>query len=763
MTTALSGISAGGTVLPAAEPSPRRDEPGLHNLWGLLTVRGDNEPDARHSAQLEAALRIIDGTDIGASLLRALSSCDIPVHERPLIAFVNLDSHRDAALLLDDGSEDDERIIHFGVQWPSVPTDAPFTDSSSYPFDDLLPDELSQRYQAVDLFADLATFFADHTGRPCLAPSLGCVEYSALTFREQLGDEIPSWQYSMEAYLRAPAEAGEKRATVWELVNLWNDANKPEQPLQLNSLDLRECPPLRELPGLTWLILADNALTAFPPSNRLPPTLDRLDLAGNPIAVPPDDYSPGLRHLTLDRTVCDNAGLRAGLPPAVELEEVDADYVESFRAANRFVTEFPETLVGMVPVEEMERAGWSNDVMARLYPKDALEKAAAKWFAPSLSGDIPQAPARAGDAWRRAQGADPNGAAALSALIDRLHAAWSRRPDPVFHQRFAALLAKMCQPGNDQFRDECLSIAREGAASCNDQILYTLNNLHIASLNADVAAGAYDRKPAELMHHAEDMLNVHTLTQFFADLRPELQRRARERHMEFEEVEQWLHLHTRLQGSVHLPDMQFGMQFVNLSLVTDADARAARARIAEARNKGYLEFLAVWAPLQSVIRRVAPRLTERAGQWREHIVNDRGRFYGALDRLMKTDGQLFAAPRQSGMDVFRVGPRMFWTRFERLVHEHLRTIDKRLATAALQRKTIDAPPSGAVDEDLDELRAVMQYTLPQVCRAVNDTIQRLIQVATARDFLNMHGLKLEETIQEAKQPRWFKRLRQEIP
>ncbi len=63
--------------------------------------------------------------------------------------------------------------------------------------------------------------------------------------------------------------------------------------------------------------------------------------------------------------------------------------------------------------------------------------------------------------------------------------------------------------------------ARAGRASRDDdQILYTLNNLHIASLNADVEAGHLRHAPVKLMHHAEDMLNVHTLTWFFAELRP---------------------------------------------------------------------------------------------------------------------------------------------------------------------------------------------------------------------------------------------------
>ncbi len=63
------------------------------------------------------------------------------------------------------------------------------------------------------------------------------------------------------------------------------------------------------------------------------------------------------------------------------------------------MTAFPETLVNMVPVEAMERAGWSNDVMGRLYPGGhGLEKAAATWLATGVAEDDALAPE---GPWRR--------------------------------------------------------------------------------------------------------------------------------------------------------------------------------------------------------------------------------------------------------------------------------------------------------------------------------------------------------------------------
>ncbi|HTJ98197.1 MAG TPA: NEL-type E3 ubiquitin ligase domain-containing protein [Bordetella sp.] len=712
-------------------------EPALRDLCGLLTIQEELPLDAQESAQIEAALRTINSTEIGAELLRAISNFDISAHERPAVIFESDDdsddseSTYDSSGLSDDDStngasssrkRDGAYVIYFEVMRRGAATASPSSGTQSDTSDSDTA-ALLRLNQAINLFAELTALYASRTGQSCPEPALGFGKYSTLTFREQAGDTVPRWQRDLEAYIRDAAMPDENRVGVWQNVDRWNQAENPEQPLQLNSLVLSECPPLQNLPGLEWLELVDNRLTAFPPAGRLPPTITAIDLAGNPIRTPANSHGPNLSRVTLDSNVCENVVVRGALPPTVEIIPAGPEYVNVI-TVRRFTEWFPETTAGLFDIEEIERQGWTNDVTARMYKKDMLEAAVANWLS------YPN------NAWRNAQRADPNAAFSLSLLIKRLYQAWTKDPNPDFKARFVELLSKMQQPGQERFMHECLNVAREGARSCDDQILLTLNNLHIASLNADAEAGVYDSRIIELMHHGEDMLNLHTLTQFFVTLRPELRRRARDMDLKgFDEVEHFLHLQKLLRDSVHLPAMQFNMQFDRLSVVNDADADAARERIASARNTDYLDFLGSWAPLQSVISRTAPVLLERAGEWRDHIYHDRGGVYGLLDRMLQTDGRLFASTQKHGMDVFNIKPRMFWTRYERLV-------DRYLANRGLDRDMPDA--------------------LLQACSAVSNEIDALIQRTTTREFLTLRNLQLQKTIQEAEQPRWFTRLRKNV-
>lgn len=770
MTTPIGFMAPRPDGLMPASPPPD-GAPALRDICGLLTIQADALPDEHASAQLEAALRTIDGTELGAALLRAIAACPIAADERPIVVFEDRDEEIDSITAIEESAARGDHVIYFQVDPPGASTartsvdgehplthdtqaePGPGTASGMHPSADrprdaaapALPadaghgadDAAHPMEQAIELFSDLAAFYASRIGQQRLAPNLGFGEFSTLTFREQLGDPIPQWQRDLDAHIRQAAERGEDLAGVWEVVNLWNYAGDTELPLYLNSMELRECPPLRNLPGLKWLIMIDNLLQEFPPSDRLPASLTTLDLAGNPIQTVADRYGPNLRRVILDRAMCEAHGLRDALPPEIELVAVEADYVADAFKAVEYIRAFPESLVDIVRVEDMERAGWSNDLMARLYPADMLEKAAAAWLAApaadpasrAAASEPAPAPALDAQAWRAGQRADPNGAAALKALMNRLHHTWVQRPDPELRDSLVALLTRM--QAEKRFMVECLDIARDGASSCSDNILHTLNSLHIALLNFSVEAGDYDDRLVELMYLAEDMMNMHTLAQYFAALRPELQARASRGNMPFDEVEQWLSLRTKLRGQVHMPAMQFNMQFDGLSLVEDADAERAKAAVAQARDGGFIDFLASWRPLQSVIRRIAPELAGRADNWRDHVYNDRGRVYRFLDTLLHTDGRLFASASRYDMEVFNVRPWIFWTRYERLV-------DKYLATRKLRRYTADV--------------------LPDACSAVTMDIHALIQKATVRDFLALHGLKLQQAIQDSSQPAWFQRL-----
>jgi hypothetical protein len=694
--------------------------PELLDLCGLLTIQLGMRPTGHEASQLEQALRQINGTEIGAQLLRDIAACDIPPAERPAFIFENDDPYDDGASAFEYPALTGAYLIYFNTSPGADAADGAAPDAGVAGFSAGTATPAQAR--AVQLFCDLAAFYADQLGQASAEPALGFGPYSAIAFRAQLGMQVPQWQWDVEAWIQAPAaDPDEHRGDVWERLCAWHGAGNSEVPLALVSLGLRECPPLQNVPGLRRLVLADNRIAAFPPAERLPSGITTVDLAGNPISAGAARYGENLTQVAVDEACFRDTQLHTAFPSRVEVIRTDANHVRRLMQAVQIMTQFPETLAGIAPIEPMERAGWTNEVMADLYDADLLEKAVTQWLAP--------APASA--SWRRAQEADPNAAFAMTALLNRLQGIPQYGPGRIQRERFVALLAKMQEPGKEPFLADCLAIARNGAESCQDRILDTLNDLHVASLNADVEAGDYDARPLELLHLGEDMFALHTLAQFTARLMPDLKQRARAQGKRIDEVEQFLALRTRLQGKAFLPPLQFDMQFASLSLVTDDDVERAAAAILRERETRYTAFLASWSPLLSVIRRTAPHLLERADRWRDYIYSDRGRVYGWLDRLLRTDGRLFSSKRRQGDVVFNVEPSVFWTRYERMVDRHM---------------TAQTGPR-------DDVRAAA---------AADEEIRTVIHEATVRAFLDMHNLKLSRTIMNTREPRWFKRVRKRV-
>ncbi|WP_179283195.1 NEL-type E3 ubiquitin ligase domain-containing protein [Bordetella genomosp. 9] len=725
-----TGPCGSPSTVPPVDTYSIAEPPALRDLSGLLTVQEPDDCDEWEMAQVETALRIIADTDIGAALLRAVRACDVPANDTPAFVFEIPEDVRSGVSDRDETTDaDGNHIIRFEPQ--------PFIHAATDPADGARPEQQDaewQRQQAIDLFDDLAAYYATRIGQRRTAPELGYGEYSTLTFRDQLGDPVPQWQRDMAAYVSAAAGPDERRDLAWALVNMWSYAGDPTQPLRLISLGLREMPPLHNLASLQWLILAGNRLGEFPAPDMLPATLTMLDVAGNPIETPVRGYGPHLRQVTADAAMCARLGLRARLPAEIELVETSAEYANNLHVATRVLLEFPEMMANVIPVEEMELQGYTSEIMAPVYPPGLLDSAARKWLAAAPATDSASELPPASEAWRKAQDVDANAVAALSALLNRLHDVWLKQPDRAFRNRIVALLTKMRQPGKEKFLDECLSIARYGSGSCQDQILHTMNSLHIASLNCDIEEGVYDDKPFALLDQGEDMLNMDTLIQHFAELRPELQARAALRNIEFDEVEQWLDLLTRLRGRTYLPAMQFKMHFEHMSVVEPSDAERASEKIAAGRNARFFDFLATWTPLQTVIRRVSPELIQRAEKWRDFIYNDRGRVFALLNRMMNAE-RVFAARRESGMAVFPVRPRMFWTPYEKQVQEYL-----------AQRG----------------LRRDMPDVLTPACSAVSKDIEVIIGKAVVREFIGLHRLRLHRDIEWEGTPFWFNRIRYKL-
>jgi hypothetical protein len=498
--------------------------------------------------------------------------------------------------------------------------------------------------------------------------------------------------------------------------------------------------------------LSGNQLTAFPPASRLPPTLKTINLGHNPLRDGADHYNENLLRVTLGHARCNVTSLN--IPPSIKVVTLDVTSLQCFERASQFIEDNPYAKLGILSIDDIKRGGWTAEMIRNMCDPIMLKYAVQLWL-----GDKP-----ANNSWLYAQNDQPFAALTMAAILHRLQDVVKTIESTDFHQRLIALLDKMQQENlfdeaqqkkNKLFQSECLAIAQDGAESCDDRLLDTLNNLEIAAQNADAMAGLYDKNIAGLLKKGEKMLSLHVAAQFITDLMPELNRRAKENAraqrgegpstsanasepaddtIKADEIEQFLMLQTQLNDTTALEPTLFEMKFGALSLLTPADIEKARHRISDERNTGFIPFLGTWAPLESVIRRTAPELSVKAKKMKDRIINDRGRLYKLLERLPKALRRRFIHedPHNHTM-AFKVRERRFWTRYDHLV-------DRLLTKNNLNRNDPDV--------------------LAEASKVVSDDFQAMIQDETVRQFLSINEKQLASWswTEPPTQPDWFKRL-----
>ncbi|ARP89087.1 hypothetical protein CAL14_01220 [Bordetella genomosp. 9] len=675
--TALNGNAIASAPSPAAGVAATDAAHALLDICGLLTVQAGMQPDEQEASQFEAALLGVARTQIGAELLRNIDLCDVPPQRRPVRVFHRNDAAADAASADERHTANGACIINFRA----VPAGN----------DEIAAEQ--RQDQILDLFLDLAGLLAEYQGRQHELTDFGFGRYSLLTLQEQMGYRTEPWQRALEAYAGDVTIPGNRHDAIRTAVK-WIEENNAEGPLDLSSMNLWMCPPLAGM-GVTQLSLAGNRFRSLPPAHLIP-DCEVLDISGNTLLELPTEPYPALRTLLVGGDGLDADAFRAALGSGVEV--IDAG---------------PDTRDALY--------GFDSQAPQRL--QDAIRK---------FLGE------EANEAWIEGQRADPFGASELVKLLDRAWNLPASRANDAVRDNLRNVLRKMQQPGNAGLMMNCLQIARESTAACDDLVLLTLNDLHVAALNADAEAGAYDDRILELMHLGEDMFNQDAVTRYVIKMLPELERRERERLRQnnwpesdahVDQVEQILDMQNGLRHAVFLPSGEVDMQWASLSLITWSDIEGARAFVeAERNNGGYLAYLADWAPLQSVMKRVAPSLVADARKIEEHFHTYRGPIYKWLDRLLQTEGQLFRRSSPLGLAVFEM-PRPFWTANER-------RIARRLADAGLRR------------DDFDAVR--------EASRAVASEVKGLIWCATMRRFLSRHKLNLHRAIAQAHEPKWFK-------
>jgi hypothetical protein len=682
---------------------------------------------AEDLAQFDGAVRTLQSTAIGTELLRQIAACHIPDDELPVPVFrygypdlAEPEPALDAALPARSGSI--KFLLH------------PDTNLAEGRFD---VHNVEQLDQVVDLFSELVELYARRTNQVCVAPEYGLPKFSTLTLRDQFGENVPTWQRELEAYVHAARDDRDDRRGASTRIVEHAFYGTPDTPLVLASLGLVECPPLRNLTlQPSWVILNDNRLDAFPPAEQLPPNVVRVDLIGNPIRAGAADYGPMLQQVTAGGPGCSVEILKAALPPHVDMV-VEHQHVRDHMQMAQLMLAFPDLMQDMVPIDAMASMDLTDADIRTLFTPDMLKDVVSGWL-PDPN-----------DSWLQAQQRQPAASWALATLLKRLDKLVPAA-NVVMRNDIAMLLAKIQQPGNEALRDHCLQIARDGAESCTDRIIGTLNELHIASLIADAEAGQYDGRIAELLDLGERMFNMQTLSEYIVGLMPILEvRAARERaaresanaglaleddEAAADQLQQFLVLQAALQDRVRLPLVDGNFRFTADSLMTDGEIAAAERHVVEKRKTGFVPFLASWSPMSSVIQRHAPHLAAHAKRLRTHVFLHRGPLYDTLDRLLNANGNLFTRP--SPLAVFNVPYRVFWTPYERLVAQRL---------------------------DDEGLSRDDQDSVVQVCKIVATEVEQLIQAESVRLFLASRGVGALPEPGESASGRLIRELRKTKP
>jgi hypothetical protein len=658
-------------------------------------------------AQFAAAMEVLHSTEIGTTLCRAIAELDIPDAERPVVLFHDHDFFNGEA-----GAEYLRRYCNDTSVIPFCRRTRRNT-SQGDPGDARQPagfdgSDIDQVDQLVQLFRDLVDFHVARTNPIPGGSGYGLARFSPFALREQLGQALDDWELDMRAYIEAGAEVLDLRQEVYDRTAAYVRTGNYDAPLDLNCLDLKECPPLRKVRALTKVILSNNWLVAFPPRDALPEAIALVDLGNNPLRAGAASYGPKLSLVTVGGTGCDPAAVRAAIPSQVQVkvvEQVD-DVLRSIETA-RILSNFVSLADDIVPVEDMERAGLTHEAMASIYPDDMLAQAVKAWIpAPNQS-------------WAQLQKHDVLAALAFRSMLHRLGAI-ADKDGPAFRGEIAALLSKMQQPGNKAFQARCMEIARNGAETCADRVVMTLNDLYTASLNADAEAGVYDNNIRGLLDLAESMLNREVLNEFIVARMPDLRRRAEE----IDEIDVFVHLQKRLYSEIKLPIMRADTAYEDAYLLSDEDVDLARTQLQARRRTGFVDFLATWSPLISVIDRLAPAWLRQAERRRDRIHTDRGVLYRALERLLNRKGTLFAGDRAGDLSVFQVPYRIFWTGYERLIYKRLR------ANGLVDR----SHPTPASTDIVLQLGAV-----------VSDEVHRSTMRPVVRRFLAAHGIAAQAT------------------
>lgn len=364
-------------------------------------------------------------------------------------------------------------------------------------------------------------------------------------------------------------------------------------------------------PGLRQLLISHNRLTSLP--DTLPASLVELDVSDNMLGSLPATLPAQLEILSANNNQL--SSLPASLPSTLsslaisgnqltdlpslpsglieldvsgnqltDLPEPLPSWLQSLNLSGNRLTSLPEGLLeglllsyphlanlefGDNPLPAAVLAHLAAEALPRL-AQPSLDEAAANWL-----GDDPAALAE----WQHF--ADEPGAQDYARFLERLRGTVNYRND-AFRQAVADDLRQATT--NPRLRELFFAQASEANESCEDRVTLHWNGMRTARLNADVEAGVYDDRLAELIQHGRVAFRLEALDRI-----------ARDRvnsDPSIDDVEVYLAYQHLLRTPLELSHVAPDMRFLGVSHVTPDDAARALDLIREQEANQFTDYMA---------------------------------------------------------------------------------------------------------------------------------------------------------------------------
>lgn len=256
------------------------------------------------------------------------------------------------------------------------------------------------------------------------------------------------------------------------------------------------------------------------------------------------------------------------------------------------LTSVPE-LPWTVQARDLEGNPWTEPVPQAARP---LADAVAAWYPPDAveTGELA--------AWGTI--AQEDGARAFSDFLARLETStW--HDSATFVEQMRAWLDRLACPGNDTLRRNTFAISLDASETCHDRALYALYGMRMLALQADVEAGLFDGRPAELVELGKGFQAFEVLTRLAQDIVDARVARADAASGRKEEIEVYLALVQHFADRLPPLVLDAPMRFRATADLTQAEMTMAGQSVAQLAA-AFAAFACNWEPLAKAMQRWNP-------------------------------------------------------------------------------------------------------------------------------------------------------------